>query len=69
FWIVVETPRHRSETDRNRFLPVWAPPWALLAWLRPVFGADLGPKSTILGRILKSYPGPYSSAEWMLIDL
>ncbi len=31
-------------------------------------GADVGPKSTISGRILKSFPGPVSSAEiWGLL--
>ena len=61
-WIVVEAPRNRSEIDRNRFVPVCGhcPGHFWLGFVR--FGADLDPKSTISGRILKSFPGPFSSA-------
>ncbi len=35
-WVVVETPRNRTEIDRNRFVPVCGQ--AFWAWLRPVLG-------------------------------
>jgi hypothetical protein len=33
------------------------------------FGADLGPKSVITSRILKSFPGPFGSAEIWFCEL
>ncbi len=48
--------RNRSEIVWNRFgAGLWAPPRAFLAWLRPAWGGDLGPKSTIFGRIFKVF--------------
>ncbi len=59
-WIVVETPRNRSEIDRNRFVSDCPGIWGLVS---SGLGADLDPKSTISGRILKNSPGHFSSAE------
>ncbi len=41
---------------------LWAPPQAFCL-ASSGFGADLGPKLTNFGRILKSFPGPFSSTE------
>ncbi len=57
---MVETPRNRSESV---CAALWAPPRAFWAWLCPIGGGDSIPKSTIFGRILTSFPGPFSSAE------
>ncbi len=59
----LETPRNRSEIDRNRFLPVCGHAPRILVLASSGLGAYLGPKSAIPGRILKSVRGPFSSAE------
>ncbi len=44
--IVVETPRNRPlSRSESVCAGLRAPPRAFLAWLRPVWGAELGPKS------------------------
>ncbi len=61
-------PRNRSEIDRNRFAPVCGHR-GICGLALSGLGADLGQTSTILGRSLKSVPGPFSSAESCGTDL
>ncbi len=42
---------------------LWAFARAFWAWRCPIGGGDSIPKSAIFGRILTSFPGPFSSAE------
>ncbi len=63
---MAETHRNRSEIGRNRFGPVCGhlPGHYFIGLASSGLGADLGPKSMILGRILKSVLGPFCAAEF-----
>ncbi len=66
FWIVVGALRSRSEIDGNWFVRFADTVPGILGLVSFGFGTDWGPKSAISGRILKSFPGPFSSAETTL---
>ncbi len=61
--IVVETRRNRPRIVRNRFVPVCGYRAGYLGLVWPSFRPTPGSKSMIPGRILKSFRGPFSSAE------
>ncbi len=66
-WIVVETHGNLFEIDRNRFVPVCGNRPDIFGLVPSGLGADVGPKSTIFGRILKQIGVLLSSAEPTLI--
>ena len=60
---MIETPRDQFEIDWHRFVPVCGTAPGIFGLVSSGLDSDLGPKSAIPGRILKSIPGPFSSAE------
>ncbi len=66
FRIVVETRRDRPRIARNRCVPVRGYRAGYFGLGLASFRSNPGSKSKISGRILNSFRGPFSSAEWGL---